>query len=114
EHTQPLDYLYEPHHPSLYWIFHLKNPTPMPLIRPNNYTSTEQVDAIMKGLEQNPPQYIIWNGVWEKYDATQSPNFHLEPLVNFLHTNYHQVSKMQNFNDNNNETEYEIEIWEKN
>ncbi len=114
EHTQPFDYFYEPHHPSLYWIFHLKNPTPLPLIRPNNYTSIEQVDAIMKGLEQNPPRYVIWNGVWEKYDAAQSPNFHLEPLVNFLHTNYHQVSKLHNFNDNNNETEYEIEIWEKN
>ncbi|MGI8639522.1 MAG: hypothetical protein ACR2MG_06165 [Pyrinomonadaceae bacterium] len=114
DHTQPNDYLYEAHHPSLYMIFQLKNPTPLPLIRPNNYTSVEQVDDVIKGLKQNPPRYIIWNGIWETYNSNQSPDFHLPPLADFVHTNYHRVEKLNNFSDVNNKVEYEIEIWEKN
>ncbi len=114
EHTQPNDYLYEAHHPSLYMIFQLKNPTPMPLIRPNNYTSAEQIGNVVKGLEQNSPRYIIWNGIWETPNAIQSPDFHFKPLVDFLHTSYHRVEELNNFNDVNNKVEYKIEIWEKN
>jgi len=114
ENSQPNDYLYEALHPSLYMIFQLRNPTPMPLIRPNNYTSTEQVESILKGLEQNSPRFIIWNGVWETPEAKQSPDFHLQPLVDFIHTSYHRVGELDNFNDVNNNVEYKIEIWEKN
>ena len=114
DQTRPDDYLYEPHHPSLYWIFRLKNPTPMPLIRPNNYTTAEQVDEILAGLNRHPPKYIIWNGLWENYPTGQTPDFHLAPLVNFLHTNYHRISALDNFSDMNNQVEYQVEIWEKN
>jgi len=111
--TKPLDFFYEPHHPSLYTIFHLKNPTPMGLIRPSNYTTAEQVQEIIRGLERNPPRYIVWNGVWNDFDPTQSPDFHLQPLDDFLRQNYRLVEKLNDYSDNKNVVEYKIEIWEK-
>ena len=64
EHTKPNDYLYEASDSSLYMVFQLKNPTTMPMIRPNNYTTAEQIESVIKNLEQNPPRYIVWNGAW--------------------------------------------------
>ena len=114
EHTRPGDYLYEPHHPSLYMMFHLRNPTPLPLIRPNNYTTPEQVKAIIEGLERNPPRYIIWDGFWDTFDSNESPDFHLEPLVVYVHNNYHLVKKLDYDSDSKSKVvEYRIEIWEK-
>jgi hypothetical protein len=113
-HTKPYDYLFEPHHPSLYAIFQLKNPTPIGLIRANNYTTEHQVREIIRGLELNPPRYIIWNGVWNDFNLAQSSDFHLQPLIDYLNSNYHSVEKLNDYNDNKNEVEYKIEIWEKN
>jgi hypothetical protein len=112
--TAPYDYFYEPHHPSLYTIFRLKNPTPIGLIRANDYTTDDQVKQIIRGLELNPPRYIIWNGVWNEFNRAQSSDFHLQPLVDYLNLNYHTVEKLNDYNDNKNEVEYKIEIWEKN
>lgn len=114
EHTEPYDYLYEAYDSSLYMIFRLKNPTPLSWIRPNNFTTIEQVEAVLKGLQQNPPRYIVWNGAWEKFNSTQSPDFHLDPLVNFLHTNYHRVENLENFEGVNGVAVNQTEIWEKN
>lgn len=113
-HTKPLDYLYEPQHPSLYALFQLKNPTPMSWIRANNFTTDEHIGNIIEGLKQNPPRYIIWNGLWSELDKSRSPDFHLQPLIDYLNANYHLTKKLDDLADNKDVTEYKIEIWEKN
>lgn len=116
EHTKPGDYLYEPHHPSLYVMFHLRNPTPAPLIRTNAYTTVGQVEGIVKGLERNQPRYILWNGLWEAFDGSTAPDFHLQPLVNYVHKNYHPVDNLyyDSQPENNTIEEYKVEAWERN
>lgn len=114
EHTQPLDYFYEPHHPSLYTLFQLRNPTPMGLIRANDYTTDEQVKSVISGLEKNPPRFIIWNSLWSEERLANAPDFHLQPLADFLKANYHPVEKLNNYGDNKDETEYQVEVWERN
>lgn len=119
ERTQPGDYFYEPHHPSLYMMFYLKNPTPLPLIRPNNYTTAEQVKDIIAGLERHPPRYILWNKYWNSFDSTESPDFHLEPLVDYLRKNYRPVEDLLFDSDSENKmiekvVQYEVEAWERN
>lgn len=114
DHTEPDDYLYEAADASLYMIFHLKNPTPLSWIRPNNFTTVEQVEQILEGLKQNPPRFIVWNGVWANYNAAQSPDFHLQPLVEYLHSNYHRIKNLDGFEGVNGAAEFQAEIWERN
>ena len=114
EHTQPFEYLFEPQHPSLYSVFKLKNPTPMGLIRGNNYTTPEQVKSILDGLQRNPPRYIIWNTLWDELSVRESPDFHLQPLIDFLKSEYHFSEKLNVFKDTKGKTEYSVEVWERN
>ncbi len=114
ERTEPNDYLYEASDSSLYMVFHLKNPTPLSWIRPNNFTTPEQVEEILKGLRQNPPRYIVWNGVWANFYGSESPDYHLQPIVDFLHANYREVEEMKNFEGINGEAAARTEIWERN
>ena len=114
EHTEPDDYLYEAADSSLYMIFHLKNPTPISWIRPNNFTTDEQVESILKGLKQNPPRYIVWNGVWDISNSSHSSDYHLAPLVEFLNANYHRTENLDSFEGVNGAAAYQTEIWEKN
>lgn len=116
EHTKPGDFLYEPHHPSLYMMFHLRNPTPMPVVRANAITTVVQVEDIVKGLERNQPRYILWNGLWEAFDGSDAPGFHLQPLVNYVHKNYHPVENLYYDSQPQNDKieEYKVEAWEKN
>ena len=86
----------------------------MSWIRANNHTTDEHVSEIVQGLKRNPPRYIIWNGIWNDFNSAQSPDFHLQPLVDFLNSNYHLVEKLNDYKDNKSEVEYKIEIWEKN
>lgn len=113
EHTQPLDYLYEPHHPSLYSIFKLKNPTTMSWLRPNNFTPDQHVSDVLYGLRKNQPRYIIWNGLWDEIAAQNRSDFHLHPLVDYLKNNYHRTETLNSFSESN-EVEYKVEIYERN
>lgn len=114
EHTQPGDNFYEAHHSNFYMLFQLKNPTPMPLIRPNNYTPPKQVEKVLHGLERNPPKYIIWNRAWNNPEIQNSAEFNLEPLVNFLYQNYRPAGNLFASRNARGAIEYEAEIWEKN
>ena len=114
ENTQPFDYFYEPHHPSLYSIFKLKNPTTMSWVRPNNYTTDEHIAEIIAGLEKNPPRYIIWNRLWNDPSFRNLPTFHLQPLIDYVEKNYHPKEKFNDYNNFQDQVEYKIEIWEKN
>ena len=93
-------------------IFQLKNPTPISWIRANNFTIDQHINDVINGLRQNPPRYIIWDGLWNDPTLKNAPDFHLEPLIDFLNSNYQLTERLNDYSDYKNETEYVVEIWE--
>jgi hypothetical protein len=105
-HTKPLDYFYEADFPDVYFYLNLRNPTPLPRIVSNGYTTVEQVQQAIHGLQQHRTEYILWRAndldvlpAWE-----QPSGDNLGPLRDYLHSHYHRVKV---FSDAD-------EIWEKN
>ncbi len=86
--TKPDDFIYEANHPNFYFPFHLRNPTPMPLIRDSEYTPAFQIDSVLNGLEQKRPQFIVWPSNWKKPADQRASDDHLEPLWTFVRNNY--------------------------
>ncbi len=113
EHTKPGDLFYEAHHPSFYFPFDLKNPTPMSLIRDNDYTPKFQVDSVVRSLQSRPPQYIAWPTKWSKAAAEREPGDHLEELWVFLQRSYEPVFVFEKPPDYTPYSEGDIEIWRK-
>lgn len=111
EHTKPGDLFYEGHHPSFYFPFELKNPTPMSLIRDNDYTPQFQVDSVLRSLQAAPPEYIAWPKKWSKPASERSPADHLEELWQFLQANYESVFVFEKPPDYTPNSEGDIEIW---
>lgn len=112
ENTKPGDRLYEPHHPSFYYPFHLVNPTPMYLIRDNGYTPDFQVEAVVRSLTENPPKLIVWPRKWSKPATSRAPGDSLEILWQFVQANYEprlEFSKTPIYHDLG---EGDLEVWE--
>lgn len=60
QHTQPSDYLYYMalRVPESFYL-NLRNPTPVPFVEPDGYTTQEQVEQVVRGLEQHAVRYIL-------------------------------------------------------
>jgi hypothetical protein len=93
QHTKPSDYFYEADFSDIYYYLDLRNPTPVPRIVNNGYTTTGQVDSIIRGLEQHPPRYIYWgSGFLDPIPAWEDPSdAHLGPLRDYIHLHYRRV-----------------------
>lgn len=112
EHTRPGDLFYEPHHPSFYFPFHLKNPTPLYVVRDTNYSPDFQVNAVVRALENTPPKYIAWPRKWSKPASERLPGDNLAPLWQFVSTKYKFKLEFDKPLDYNIYGEGDIEIWE--
>lgn len=111
ENTQEGDFLYETQHPSFYFPFHLKNPTPMSLIRDSEYTPRFQVDSVVASLEREPPNLIVWDGNWSKAAELRVAGDNLEPLWQFIVTNYDLAMEYPLPGDYTLSSGRDIEIW---
>ncbi len=111
KHTTSGDRFYEGHHPSFYFPFQLKNPTPMYLLRNNDYTPQFQVDSVLRSLQAAPPEYIAWPKKWSKPASERSAADHLEELWQFLQANYESVFVFEKPPDYTPNSEGDIEIW---
>ncbi|MBK9152676.1 MAG: hypothetical protein IPM25_00325 [Chloracidobacterium sp.] len=111
ENTKPGDRLYEPHHPSFYFPFHLVNPTPMYLIRDNGYTPDFQVEAVVRALAENPPKLIIWPRKWSKTAESRAHDDSLEILWQFVQANYEPRLEFSRTSDYHDHSEGDLEIW---
>ena len=58
ENTKEGDVLFEAQHPSFYFPFHLKNPTPLSVMRDSEYTPRFQVASVVAALEKSRPNTI--------------------------------------------------------
>lgn len=104
QHTHPLEYMYEAPDPDLYFYLNLRNPTPMPIIKNNGYTTAEQVADVLRGLQQHQVRYILWTEDFEELPEWQDPrDDHLGPLRDYMHGHYRLVRNFANSD----------EIWER-
>ena len=103
--------LYEAQHPTFYFPFHLKNPTPLYVVRDSNYTPAFQIDAVMAGLAKDPPRIIVWNGFWSKPPELREPGDNLAPLWEYIQTNYQLAVEFEDFGDYTLNSERSIQFW---
>lgn len=113
EHTKPGELFYEAHHPSFYFPFHLVNPTPMYLIRDSEYTPLFQVEAVVKSLQNDPPNLIAWPRKWTKPAESRVKGDNLEILWQFIATNYELQVEFAKPLDYTEYSEGDIEIWKR-
>jgi hypothetical protein len=88
EHTIPDEYVYEAYRPGVNFSMQLRNPTRIPILRPSNYTSKEQIAGIVQDLLLHRPRYILWDGSWSKPANERADGDNIAPLYQFLLENY--------------------------
>jgi len=105
QHTHPSEYFYKPAFPDTYFYLNLSNPTPLPCIENDGYTTPRQVAQVIQGLEQHQVRYILWTPrVLDTLQSWENPSdAHLDPLRNYLHSHYKLVNAFQNAD----------EVWER-
>jgi hypothetical protein len=105
QHTRPSEYFYEASGIDMLFRLDLRNPTPLPRVANNGYTTPEQVAEVMRSLEQHRVHYVLWS--YEDLDRVpdwEDPSDdHLGPLRDYIHSHYRVVKVFVN-ND---------EIWER-
>src|SRR6476620_4206532 len=113
DNTRPGEAFFEAQHPSFYFPFHLKNPTPLSVMRDSGYTPAFQVDAVVAALEKDPPNIVVWDGNWSKPSEARTPGDSLAPLWQFIQTNYVLEVEYPVFGDYTQSSAHEIEFWRK-
>jgi hypothetical protein len=111
EHTRPGDLFWEGHHLTFYFAFHLKNPTPLYLVRDNGYTPKFQADSVLAALERNPPEYIVWPRKWEKTAEERLPDDNLDGIWRFVLANYEFQMVFEKPLEYTPNSEGDLEIW---
>jgi hypothetical protein len=105
QHTRPTDFFFAALDPKVYFYLGLRNPSPLPFLTNNGYTTTQQVAEVIRGLEQHRPRYIFWtHRDREGIPAWENPaDDHLGPVRDYKRAHYRLV---KTFGD-------EDEIWER-
>jgi hypothetical protein len=106
QHTSPMEYFYNAAYTEEYFYLNLHNPTPLPCIESDGYTTREQVSDIILGLDRHRARYILWEPAFLNIapGSKAAPDDHLGPLREYLHSHYRKIKVFSNFK----------EIWERN
>lgn len=107
ENTAPGDLVFESYRTVVNFPLAVRNPAFVPMLRDTNYTTPGQVDRVIEELKQNPPKYIFWNGAWSKDQASRAADDHLQPMFDYLKTDYRLARKLTPI------YEVEVEAWER-
>ncbi|HXH47838.1 MAG TPA: hypothetical protein VNM47_00560 [Terriglobia bacterium] len=67
----------------------LRNPTPLNFVTPSDYTRPEQVQSLVKSLEEDRARYILWYAGLPLSNAQEASGDHLNPLREYLRSHYH-------------------------
>ncbi|MEJ7846715.1 MAG: hypothetical protein WKF92_01345 [Pyrinomonadaceae bacterium] len=113
KNTEAGEIFYDAHHPNFYFPFHLKNPTPIYLVRDSEYTPKFQVASIVAALERNPPNLIVWEGTYSKNPESRKPGDNLEPLWQFISRNYTLKAEFAKDGEYNFQSTRDTEMWER-
>jgi hypothetical protein len=104
EHTRATEYFYDMMlAASESFYLNLRNPTPLPFVENDGFTTTEQVAEVVRSLKQHEVRYILlvlpeWRGAGQN-----GKDDHLGPLRDYVHSRYRVVKDFENSD----------EIWEK-
>ncbi|HMD83178.1 MAG TPA: hypothetical protein VKO18_00595 [Terriglobia bacterium] len=91
DHTRPGEYFYAAG-PDAYFYLDLRNPTPLPRLKNNGYTTVEQVVEVVRGLEQHQPRYALWPlELGMAPDREVLPDDHLDPVRDYIQSHYQKV-----------------------
>lgn len=110
--TSPGETFYEPNHPNFYFPFQLRNPTPLYMARDSEYTPAAQVAAVVKSLESARPRLIIWPKNWTKRPEERNPDDHMEPLWQFVRSNYVLIHTFPKYDDPTHALYGDNEVWQ--
>ena len=102
EHTRPGEYLYSPLSADVYFYFDLLNPTPLSRIVNNGYTTPEQVNDVIRGIEEHRVRYIYWSPAsgLDSIPKWEDPaDAHLEPLRSYIRAHYNVAQKFPDLDD---------------
>lgn len=107
DNTDPGDTVFESYRTVVNFPLSVRNPASVPMLRDTNYTSPAQVERVIGELRLNPPKYILWNGMWNEKPTPRAADDHLQPMFEYLTTNYQRVKTLPRA------YEIDIEIWER-
>jgi hypothetical protein len=93
QHTRPGQFFYRAVFPDMNFYLDLRNPTPLPRITNNGYTTAGQVKDVIDGLERNRTPYIAWNTMYlDSIPQWENPSeAHLQPLRDYIRAHYEPV-----------------------
>jgi hypothetical protein len=106
QHTRPGDFFYEAAFSDIYFYLDLRNPTPLPRITNNGYTTPAQVNDVIDGLERHQTRYIAWTTSYlDSVPNWENPSdAHLQPLRDYIRSHYELVKVFSDSGD---------EIWQR-
>ena len=97
QHTRPSEYFFEAGGVDIYFFLDLRDPTPLPFLRNNGFTTPEQVTEVIQGLEQHHVRYILWYPDLDLVtDAKDASEYNLWPLRNQIYSHYQRVKVFAN------------------
>ncbi len=104
DHTWPGDYFLSSA-TMVYFNLDLRNPSPVTFLSDSGYNTPEQVNEVIRGLEQHQVRYILWlTQVLGPDPVRPTPPQHPSPLRDYVRTHYQWVRTFANTD----------EIWERN
>jgi hypothetical protein len=98
QHTRPSEYFFQADFPDQCFFLGLRNPTPIPRLVNNGYTTKKQVAEVIRGLEQHQVRYIFWTPDLDIIPKWENPSdAHLGPLRDYVHSHYRVAKVFGNF-----------------
>jgi hypothetical protein len=107
ENTRPGDVVFESFRSVVNFPLKLKNPTAFSMLRDSALTSSSDIDRVLTELRAQPPRFILWDATWSKPAAERKPGDNLEPLYQFLQSNYTPRAVLSPIYG------MKVEVWEK-
>jgi hypothetical protein len=93
EHTHPGEYVFDGNW-WVYFLLQVKNPTKLMMITTGDFTRPEQVQSLLRDLEEHQVPLIILSN---DLDATERPlpSDHIQPVRDYLRAHYRVIKNFQ-------------------
>ncbi len=93
ENTHPGEYVFNPNW-SVYFLLEVKNPTKLMMITTSDFTRPEQVQSVLRDLEEHQAPLIIWSNDLDGKERPL-PGDHIQPIRDYLHAHYRAIKNFE-------------------
>lgn len=93
ENTHPGEYVFDTNW-WVYFLLEVKNPTKLMLITTGDFTRPEQVQSVLRDLEEHQVPLIIWSNDLDGRERSL-PGDHIQPVRDYLHAHYRPIKNFQ-------------------